>query len=144
MSYTREQVIEVVKSEFSAAQVSSVIDLLDLYGIETHEHQRERVQVAILKLSAGAERLFADAEFGADWYVEEWVVAAESALGPLREGQCYGFRIWPVLGGSYSVDNMVIKTLADWIAASGAVGRQIGDLPDGAQLTLPTGPEVAD
>jgi hypothetical protein len=29
------------------------MEILDLYGIESHEGERERVQIAILKLSEG-------------------------------------------------------------------------------------------
>jgi hypothetical protein len=32
-----------------------VLELLDSYGVEPYERERERVQVAILKLSAGSE-----------------------------------------------------------------------------------------
>ena len=32
-----------------------VLELLDNYGMESYERERERVQVAILKLSAGSE-----------------------------------------------------------------------------------------
>lgn len=34
---------------------SRVLELLDSYGVEPYERERERVQVAILKLSAGSE-----------------------------------------------------------------------------------------
>jgi hypothetical protein len=63
-----------------------------------------------------------------DWAVEPWVADAESRLGPLAAGQCYGFRIWPVLSGDYSVENMVIKTMVEWLAASGDAGRQVNAL----------------
>jgi hypothetical protein len=32
-----------------------VLELLDNYGVESYERERERVQVAILRLSAGSE-----------------------------------------------------------------------------------------
>jgi len=34
---------------------AGVLELLDSYGVESYERERERVQVAILKLSAGSE-----------------------------------------------------------------------------------------
>lgn len=34
---------------------AGVLELLDSYGVEPDERERERVQVAILKLSAGSE-----------------------------------------------------------------------------------------
>jgi hypothetical protein len=55
MSHTREEVIEVVQKTFPRESWSSVIELLDSYGIESYERERERVQPAILKLSEGNE-----------------------------------------------------------------------------------------
>jgi uncharacterized protein DUF6572/type VI secretion system (T6SS) immunity protein Tdi1 len=74
--------------------------------------------------------------FQLDWNVDEWVEAAEATLGPLAEGQCYGFKAWPVLGGAYAAENMTIKSLTEWLAVSGAIGGQVRDLPDGSQITL--------
>ena len=69
--------------------------------------------------------LWADEEFQTDWVCDAWVEVAEVRLGPLGEGQCYGFRIWPVLGGTYEAENMVIKSMQAWLAVSGDVGRQV-------------------
>jgi predicted Fe-Mo cluster-binding NifX family protein len=35
--------------------VGRALELLDTYGVESYEHERERVQLAILKLSEGNE-----------------------------------------------------------------------------------------
>jgi hypothetical protein len=83
---------------------------------------------------ADLETVWADEEFQADWESEAWIDAAETALGRLGQGQCYGFKMWPVLGAPYDVENMVIKLMVDWLAASGDVGRQVKDLPDGTQV----------
>lgn len=80
--------------------------------------------------------LWADQEFQTDWAGDAWIEVAEPALRPLGEGQCYGFKIWPVLGGAYDVENMTIKSRLEWLAVSGDVGRQIKDLPPGAQIRL--------
>lgn len=80
--------------------------------------------------------LWADQEFQADWTVDAWIEVAESTLGPLENGQCYGFKIWPVLGGTYEVENMAVKSILEWLAVSGDAGRQIKDLPPGAQIRL--------
>jgi gamma-glutamylcyclotransferase (GGCT)/AIG2-like uncharacterized protein YtfP len=82
---------------------------------------------------------WADEEWRGDWAVESWVEAAASRLGPLGPDQCYGFRIWPVLGGEYGPENMAIKSTAEWLAASGDLGRQVKDLPPGTPLRLDTG-----
>ncbi len=40
---------------FPSRSAKAVLDLLDLYGVESHETERERVQMAILALSQGQE-----------------------------------------------------------------------------------------
>ena len=90
----------------------------------------------VAESEAAIAELWADQEFQTDWTGDAWIEVAEPALGPLEEGQCYGFRVWPVLGGAYEVENMVIKSMLEWLAVSGDVGRQIKDLPSGAQIRL--------
>lgn len=51
--YTRDKVIQAVKIVFSNFKSEDVLDLLDLYGKEAHEYEKERVQLAILKISKG-------------------------------------------------------------------------------------------
>ena len=55
MPHSREQVIAVVQKTFPEDARARVLGLLDTYGIESFERERERVQLAILKLSDGSE-----------------------------------------------------------------------------------------
>src|SRR5262245_8706126 len=87
--------------------------------------EAKRVAESVAQLTTS----MTDEDFALDWTAAAWCEAAVAALGPLGPGQCYGFRVWPVLGADYSADNMVIKNLADWLAASGHVGQQVKDLP---------------
>jgi hypothetical protein len=223
MNHTRNEVLAIVASLFPETDGSAVMQVLDNYG-RPDEPERERVQLAVVKLSEGhmsmlqhyieaarqdyrdvlywAENpappvvsvlevlrtkwswalsgvtrilaqnrfgnvlvelgdgsiwrvcpedliatnvavseaefagLWKDQEFQADWTVGAWLDAAELALGPLQEGQCYGFKIWPMLGGTYDVENMAIKSMLEWLAVSGDVGSQIKDLPAGAAIRL--------
>ena len=225
MNHTREEVTAAARIAFPGTPVATILEILDLYGIESDAGGRARVQLAILKLSAGDEdkllhfveaamadyrdvlywaespdesgpddpvievlrclwawvlpypvRIVArnpfgnvavacadgslwrvcpeslsaekvsnesnfesvleDEEFREDWLFEGFEAAAQASLGPVGEGQCYGFKIWPVLGGAYTPDNFAIKTLTEWLAVSGDVGSQIKDLPPGAKVTL--------
>src|ERR1043166_6544687 len=55
MSYSREDVVAVVQKTFPETSHSRVLGLLDSYGVEPYERERERVQLAVLKLSEGNE-----------------------------------------------------------------------------------------
>ena len=51
MPHSRDEVVAVVQKTFPASARARVVELLDTYGIESYERERERVQLAILKLS---------------------------------------------------------------------------------------------
>ena len=55
MAHTRDEVVAVVEKTFPEASHSRVLELLDSYGVESYERERQRVQLAILKLSEGSE-----------------------------------------------------------------------------------------
>jgi hypothetical protein len=53
MSFSREDVLTAVTQWFPNEDSATVMSVLDFYGIETYERERERGQIAILKLSQG-------------------------------------------------------------------------------------------
>lgn len=55
MPHSRDEVIAVVQKAFPESAHARVLELLDTYGVESYERERERVQLAILKLSEGNE-----------------------------------------------------------------------------------------
>lgn len=210
---------------FPSRSAKAVLELLDVYGVESHEPERERVQMAILTLSQGQEdkllqfveaakqdyrdvlywaeypqpsesdgalleilrqqwawafedptqilmvnvfgnllvachdgtlwrvlpeeltarkirddknllAAFDDEAFREDWFLDGVAEAALTALGPLHEGQCYAFKMWPRLGGAFHPENMYLAVMTEWLGVSGDVGRQIKDLPHGAKIRL--------
>ena len=55
MPQTRDEVVAVVQKTFPEGAHTRVLELLDAYGVESYERERERVQLAILKLGEGNE-----------------------------------------------------------------------------------------
>ena len=55
MPHSRDEVVAVVRKTFPESAHARVLELLDTYGVESYERERERVQLAILKLSDGNE-----------------------------------------------------------------------------------------
>lgn len=53
IEYHRDLVVAKVKRCFLNEEPERILAILDLYGRESHEQERERVQIAILKLSDG-------------------------------------------------------------------------------------------
>jgi len=55
VTHSRDNVLASVRATFSKSSWPRVLDLLDSYGIESYERERECVQLAILKPSQGGE-----------------------------------------------------------------------------------------
>ena len=55
MARSRDEVVAAIQVTFPESARARVLDLLDKYGVESYERERERVQLAILKLSGGSE-----------------------------------------------------------------------------------------
>src|SRR5207244_6184593 len=55
MPHSRDEVVAAVEATFPKESKARVLELLDGYGVEPYERERERVQLAILKLSEGNE-----------------------------------------------------------------------------------------
>ena len=53
--HSRNEVLAAVEKAFSGEARTHVLETLDNYGVEFYERERERVQLAILKLSEGHE-----------------------------------------------------------------------------------------
>ena len=53
--HSGDEVVASVQATFPISSWAGILELLDSYGVEPYERERERVQVAILKLSAGSE-----------------------------------------------------------------------------------------
>ena len=51
----RDDVVAAVEATFPKSSWPLVLELLDSYGVESYERERERVQLAVLELGAGSE-----------------------------------------------------------------------------------------
>ena len=55
MTHSRAQVVAAASVAFPHADAGAILALLDHYGVEPYERERDRVQLAILNLSEGDE-----------------------------------------------------------------------------------------
>jgi hypothetical protein len=55
MAHSRDEILAAIQAAFSESSQARVLELIDTYGVESYERERERVQLAILKLSNGNE-----------------------------------------------------------------------------------------
>ena len=72
----------------------------------------------------------------ADWLMVPLVDECRAAGLDLGPGQCYGFAHPTVIGGEYELENVRVKTLAEYAHFLAGMHDQIRDLPDGAKIEL--------
>ena len=60
MTCTRDDVVSAVHASFPKSDAATILCVLDLYGTEPYEKERERVQLAIVSLSGGNEHKLGD------------------------------------------------------------------------------------
>jgi hypothetical protein len=60
----------------------------------------------------------------------------EARHGPLRPNECLGFTTLPILGGTYTIENRFRLSVAEHVAVTGDLHRQLRDLPDGTQVSI--------
>ena len=55
MPYSRACVVAAVRATFPRADPDAILAVLDEYGVEAYQRERDRVQLAIVNLTAGDE-----------------------------------------------------------------------------------------
>ena len=55
MPHSRAGVVAAVRASFPGADPDAILAVLDEYGVEAYQRERDRVQLAIVNLSAGDE-----------------------------------------------------------------------------------------
>jgi hypothetical protein len=85
MTRPRDDVLAAATAAFQASELESVLAELDLYGIEPHEPERERVQLAIIDLSGGSKaKVLHYVQIAKTDYRD---ILAWKQLGPLEEAE---------------------------------------------------------
>jgi hypothetical protein len=62
-------------------------------------------------------------------------VSAGMVLGP---NQCYGYKLPPILGGEYEVENFELTDLSVHYSLLADICQQVRDLPDGTKISVVT------
>jgi len=111
-----------------------------IFETETNEFWRicpEEIsceKVAINK--AEYEKLKLDLDFIEDWEMSNMNNLAKEKFGEVNNYEKYCFKLPPILGGEYSLDNLGKINFSKMITLSGEIGFQIKDLKDGEKIKV--------
>lgn len=69
-----------------------------------------------------------------EWFAPQLVGDILTGGTPLAPGQCFGYKIAPVLGGKFEADNFEPTDLQVHFGILGQIHRQVKDLPPGTPI----------
>ena len=96
-------------------------------------------ELTINKIASNSDELseyLNDSEIRDDWKLLGLINPAEDHFGPLEIGQCYGMVTPAIMGGEYSVNNLRVKSVYEYLSWSGSFAYQTKDLKDGDKIEL--------
>ncbi|WP_150050232.1 T6SS immunity protein Tdi1 domain-containing protein [Methylomonas rhizoryzae] len=108
----------------------------DVHGRYWHLCPEDVYCKVVANNRAELDVLSTNQDFLADWYMSSLVEQAKEKCGALTDGRKYYLVLPGVLGGKYDASNINTAPLIEIIRLSGDIGRQIEELPDGAQIQL--------
>jgi hypothetical protein len=71
-----------------------------------------------------------------NWFLPELINELIEAGKIIKENEVYSYKILPVIGGEYNVDNIEPTDISVHFAMSGQICEQIKDLPDGTKVRI--------
>jgi len=71
-----------------------------------------------------------------DWFLPSLVEKLLNADKTLKPNQVYSYKMLPVLGGEYTVENIEPVDMSVHFSFSGQICEQIKDLPDGTKVNF--------
>jgi hypothetical protein len=77
-----------------------------------------------------------DPEKTDDWFLSPLVEKLLDGGKTLKSNQVYSYKISPVLGGEYTVENIEPVSMSVHFSFSGQICEQIKDLPDGTKVNF--------
>jgi hypothetical protein len=90
----------------------------------------------IAKTEQEVQVVFDDSDFKEDWQLLGLIDLAEEHLGKLNKDECYVMIKPAVIGGEYSVNNLRIGSIYEYLSLTGDMAFQIKDLKDGDEVSI--------
>lgn len=97
---------------------------------------------SLASIAASKEDFYAKVDEGdnaPNWFLIPLVDRCVAAGLILGEGQCYGYKVPPILGGKYDVENTDRTSVVVSLGLLAQIASQAKDLPDGTRIKVVAG-----
>lgn len=101
-------------------------------------HFLDTLEGALKFVAASREEFFSlmsSGDYDRAWFLPDMVAVQRARGAHLEPGQCYGYKVPPVLGGSLDSGNVAPTDALVHFSLAGQLHRQLFDLPAGARIS---------
>lgn len=84
------------------------------------------------------QELLKDKQNFANWFLTNLYTELQTKGVTLKDNEVYGYKKAPILGGTYTTDNIEPTDMSVHFYILGQIGEQTKDLPDGTKVELTT------
>jgi hypothetical protein len=126
-------------SDMKAVVTISCIGDIFLLGYDDNIYWLQTDSGDLTKIANSLEEyqiMLRDEENIDNWLLPLLVEKLVAAGKTLKQYEVYSYKILPVIGGEYSIDNIDPKDMSVHFAYSGQICEQIKDLPDGTKVNI--------
>jgi hypothetical protein len=118
--------------------ISSLGDMF-LLGKDNAVYWLQTDRGELVKIAEGFEeyqKFLNDSDKIDNWFLPSFVEKLLEAGKTLKSNQVYSYKIPPVLGGEYTVENIEPVSMSVHFSFSGQICEQVKDLPDGTKINF--------
>ncbi len=82
------------------------------------------------------DRAWADDARRGEWLLKDVVENLIASGNSPGAGQCFGYKVLPILGGDFDGENRVAVSAQEHVSVTGYLHSQLADLPDGSSIEV--------
>ncbi|NVJ66590.1 MAG: DUF1851 domain-containing protein [Gammaproteobacteria bacterium] len=146
MKFEEHKIIEVINNSWGwkIPLVDQVLAVNSMGNCFLRDENKQYWRVCPEELSAElvaetdkqVQLIFEDPAFKQDWQLLGLIDPAEEHFGKLKVGQCYCMLIPAVLGGEYSITNLRVGSVYEYLSLTGELAFKTKELEDGDSIEL--------
>ena len=146
MHFEEEKIIEVINKAWNWAvpKVKEILAVNSMGNVFLKDSEGKYWRICPEELTATLEAknndeveiVFNNPEYKEDWQLLGLIDEAESHFGKIEVGECYAFIKPAVIGGDYSVKNMRVASIYEYLSFTGDIAFQTKDLKQGDEVNI--------
>jgi len=146
MEFESQKIIDTLNNSWNwmipkVEQVLAVNSMANCFVKDVNAHYwrvcpEELSATLVAETEQRVQEVFSDPDYKEDWQLLGLINPAEEHFGKLKTGECYAMVKPAIMGGEYSINNLRIGSIYEYLSLTGDIAYQTKDLKDGDQVNI--------